>query len=62
MEDEAQEETFMSDYEQGKLLKGISNCTQPDVTLFYFIFTYLWGIDLFEVLEIMAQMWQYIFF
>ena len=25
MEDEAQEETFMSDYEQGKLLKGISN-------------------------------------
>ena len=33
--------------------------TQPDLTLFYLIFTYL---GLFEFLEDMAQMWHYINF
>ena len=32
--------------------------TQPDLTLFYLIFTC--EVDLFEVLEIMAEMWHYI--
>ena len=41
MEDEAQEETFMSDYEQGKLLKGILDvlCCQP-IKLFQVVSTY----------------------
>ena len=43
-----------------------TNITQPDLTLFYLIILYhillTCEVDIFEVLEIMAQMWHCIIF
>ena len=50
--------TWGNKYEKRKVLPA----TQPDLTLFYRMYLLTCEVDLFEVLDVMAQMWHYIIF